>query len=259
MTGWPLILMFHRVVDRVDAPDPSGNTITAAVFESQLTWLLSRRYRCVPLAAIAASADDQEEYGGLPDRAFAITFDDGYQDNHQVAWPILRRLVLPATVFLATDSIGGVNEFDRGLDHYPIPMLREPEIREMHASGIEFGSHTCSHPDDLTTLPRAEVVRELAESKRRIESLLQAECISFSYPHGKHNARVESATEQAGYSCACGAVGTRFDRYALSRLDAARWTGATLRFGVMERDVKWRARRTRLFGTLSRRSLNAKR
>ena len=253
MKRWPLILMYHRVVERMDTHDPSGNTITAAAFESQLLWLMSQGYRCVPLAAIAASADDGEQGGSLPDRTFAITFDDGYRDNHQVAWPILRRHVLPATVFLATDCIGGVNEFDRRPGPYPLSMLSQDEIREMHAAGNEFGSHTCSHPDNLTTLPRASLERELSESRRRIESILDAPCASFSYPHGKHNARIEAAVKDSGYGYACGAVGTRLDRYALSRLDAARWSGAALRIGLMERDVKWRARRTALIGALAAR------
>ena len=239
--------MYHRVVDRLDAPDPTGNSITAGAFESQLRWFLRRRYTCIPLPAIAAAESS------LPDRAFAITFDDGYRDNYEVAWPILRRCGLAATIFLVTDCIGRVNEFDRGVGPYPVPMLGDSQIREMHAAGIDFGSHTCSHPDDLTALSGATLTHELVDSKRTIESMLDATCTAFCYPHGKQDAAVEAAVKNAGYAVATGAVGTRLTRYGLSRLDAARWTGATLRVGLMEREVKWRVRQTPLLGALATR------
>ena len=246
MKRWPSILMYHRLVARLDAPDPTGNSISAAAFESQLQWLLGRRYACLPLAAIAAG-------GSLPNRAFAITFDDGYRDNYEVAWPILRRFGLTATVFLVTDCIGGVNEFDRGLGPYPVPMLTPSQIRDMHAGGIDFGSHTCSHPADLTALSGEALNHELGDSRRTIESLLGASCTAFCYPHGKHDATVEAAVEDAGYALATGAVGTLLARYGLSRVDAARWSGATLRLGLIEREFKWRVRRTPLIGALAAR------
>lgn len=239
MRRWPVVLMYHRVVNRIDRPDPAGNCISVAALESQVRWLISRRYRCMTLSAIAGAGVN------LPERAFAITFDDGYRDNYEVAWPMLRRLGLQATVFLVTDSIGGANEFDRAVGPYPLPMLGATEIREMQAGGIEFGSHSASHPDDLGALPPAELEGELFRSKRAVESITGVPCRGFAYPHGKHDRRVEAAVELAGYEYACAAVGTRLDRFALGRLDAARWTGALLPVGVLERNVKWMARTTR--------------
>ncbi|KFG68482.1 polysaccharide deacetylase family protein [Microvirga sp. BSC39] len=42
----------------------------------------------------------------LPRRAVLVTFDDGYRDNGDVAWPIMRSLQIPGVIFLATDHIG---------------------------------------------------------------------------------------------------------------------------------------------------------
>lgn len=243
-----MILMYHRVVERIESPDPTGNSITARAFERQLQWLLSRRYQCVPLAAMAAMGEHSHRETSHTDRVFAITFDDGYRDNYLVAWPILRTFGLTATIFLVTDCIGGVNEFDRHISPIPVEMLTAPDIRQMHAEGIEFGSHTCSHPADLTRLPTPALEHELVESKRAIESMLDKPCTAFSYPHGKLNKNVEAAVQYSTYELACGAVGTRVDRFALSRLDAARWIGAAFTIGLMERELKWRARRTGLIG-----------
>ena len=240
----PVILMLHRVVERMDAPDLTGNSITATAFDSQLAWLISRGYSCVSLAAIADAIEENDRGGPQSDRMFSITFDDGYRDNHDVAWPILRRHGLKATVFLVTELIGGVNEFDRGRGPYPVRMLDERQIREMHASGIEIGSHTCTHPDDLTQVAEDSRRRELAASRSAIESILDAPCKAFSYPHGKSDHAVELAVERAGYTLACRASGTGLTRFGLSRMDAARWTGARFGIGLAIRDLKLRVRGT---------------
>lgn len=253
MRPFPLILMYHRVVERLESRDPTGNTISVKDFEGQLRWLLSRRFSCVPLARIAAATADVERGRALPDRPFAITFDDGYRDNHRVAWPVLRGLGLTATVFVVTDCIGGANEFDREAGSYPVQMLTADEISEMNEGGIEFGSHTRTHPDDLTALPAGALEKELVDSRMAIEAMLRRRCVAFCYPHGRLNAGVEAAVEKAGYEYACAAVGTRVDRFALSRLDAARWRGGSIGIGVIEREMKWRARRAGLFAATAQR------
>ena len=244
--------MYHRVVPKLAQPDPTGNCISADAFESQLRWLANRGYTCLPLSAIAGAPDLDEHLDSLPTRAFAITFDDGYTDTYDCAWPILRRYGFTATVFLVTDWIGGFNEFDRSLGLDPVPLLAEAQVREMHAAGIDFGSHTCSHPDDLTLLTEPALSHELVDSKRALESLLDAPCYDFCYPHGKQNASVEAAVEKAGYLLACGAVGTRLTRFCLNRVEATRWTGRRLVLGLMERDVKWRLRNRLLEPRLQR-------
>jgi peptidoglycan/xylan/chitin deacetylase (PgdA/CDA1 family) len=94
------ILIFHRVVPRPDllAPDePDGVT-----FEAQMRWVRDW-FNVLPLSR----AVDALYAGGLPSRALAITFDDGYADNEELAAPILQRLGLPATFFVSTGFLGG--------------------------------------------------------------------------------------------------------------------------------------------------------
>jgi peptidoglycan/xylan/chitin deacetylase (PgdA/CDA1 family) len=240
MSRWLPILMYHRVVPKLDGPDPSGNCITIHDFEEQLRWLSGHGYTCLPVATIAGAVA-VEKADTLPAHSFAITLDDGYRDNYEYAWPILRRYGFTATIFLVTDHIGGVNEFDHGLGTRPVRMLTQKQIRQMHATGIDFGSHTCSHPD-LTLLTETAVNRELVDSKCAVESLVQARCYDFCYPYGKRSFAVEAAVERTGYSLACGTVGTRLAPFWLSRVDAARWTGRKFVAGLLERDLKWRVR-----------------
>lgn len=94
------ILIFHQVLPEPDPLRPG--TPDAQAFARQLDWLASV-YRVLPLA----EAVDRLRDGSLPRRAAAITFDDGYADNLDVAAPILRARGLPATFFLTTAWLDG--------------------------------------------------------------------------------------------------------------------------------------------------------
>jgi peptidoglycan/xylan/chitin deacetylase (PgdA/CDA1 family) len=94
-----LVFMFHGVAEE---PSPYRFAVARAAFEG-FCEALAEGYDVLPLAEL----EDRRRAGSLPARAVAITFDDGYADNHDVAWPILRRLGLPATVFVTTGAVGG--------------------------------------------------------------------------------------------------------------------------------------------------------
>lgn len=94
------ILIFHRVLRERDPLFPSE--VTAAEFDAICSWLRDW-FDVLPLGdAVARLRQDR-----LPARALAITFDDGYADNHDVALPILQRHGLSATFFVATRFLDG--------------------------------------------------------------------------------------------------------------------------------------------------------
>lgn len=99
------ILIFHRVLRAPDALLPE--LWPAAVFEDRMRWL-RRAFNVLPLA----EAVDRLTAGRLPARAAAITFDDGYRDNVEVAAPMLARLGLPATFFIADGYLDGGRMFN---------------------------------------------------------------------------------------------------------------------------------------------------
>jgi len=94
----PVILMYHRVAE--ESFDPWGTTVTPARFAEQLAWMICDR-KILPLAEFAARKTE----GNLPDNAVALTFDDGYSCNAEVAAPMLERFRAPATFFLTVDAI----------------------------------------------------------------------------------------------------------------------------------------------------------
>jgi len=94
------ILIFHRVTPKPDAMFPSE--VDAEAFDRTCTWI-RRWFNVLPLDL----AIERLRHGDLPSRALAITFDDGYADNHDVALPILQRHGLTATFFIATGFLDG--------------------------------------------------------------------------------------------------------------------------------------------------------
>lgn len=92
------ILAYHRVNDQ---QDPFFGGTPVKVFRRQMA-LLAEHFRVYPLQELVCRATA----GDVPPRAVAITFDDGYKDNYEVAFPILKEFNVPATIFLTTGVIG---------------------------------------------------------------------------------------------------------------------------------------------------------
>lgn len=94
------ILTYHRVLPKADSLRPGCMPVD--VFASHMR-VLSRFFNVLPLADAVQRLRDKS----LPARAVCITFDDGYADNHELAWPVLHELGLPWTIFVATDYLDG--------------------------------------------------------------------------------------------------------------------------------------------------------
>ena len=105
-----VILTYHRVLEKwepaLDCSQP-GMVVTVPTFEHHLEFL-RRDFAIVPLGALL-DGETVRRPAGRP--RCVITFDDGWRDNYELAFPILRRLGIPATVFLTTDFIGSDRAF----------------------------------------------------------------------------------------------------------------------------------------------------
>jgi peptidoglycan/xylan/chitin deacetylase (PgdA/CDA1 family) len=131
------ILMFHRVHEQPDTLFP--NQMHAAVFHERMRWIRNW-FNVLPLDhATAALAR-----GSLPERALAITFDDGYADNCTVALPILRDFDLHATFFVSTAFIDG----GRMWNDTVIEAVRGAAGNEVNLSSVGLGVHRVATADD---------------------------------------------------------------------------------------------------------------
>lgn len=191
-----LVLCYHAVGDDW----PSELSVETAMFERQVRHLLERGYTPKTFsAAVRAPAP----------RTLAITFDDAYVSVLDRAFPVLRALGAPATVFAPVDHVGTGRPMSwEGIAHWsPGPHAEElvcmdwEQLALLQESGWEVGSHTCSHPH-LPRLPDAALADELTRSRERIEERLRRPCESVAYPYGDVDHRVVRAAAAAGYTCA---------------------------------------------------------
>ncbi len=215
--------MYHSISETAGA-----TSIAPAVFRAQMEALAESGCAVVPLGAVADALDGGDP---LPDRAVAITFDDGYLDFAEHAAPVLRELGFTATVFLPAARIGGHEDWTGGLRSAPRDLMSWDHVRGLAAEGFTFGGHSLSHPD-LTTLDAEALEREVAESAARIEEEVGAAPDLFAPPYGATNGRVRAAVARH-YRLAVGVrldrMTMRDDRYDLPRIemyyfrDATRW------------------------------------
>ena len=99
-----LVLLYHRIADLPS--DPQRLAVSVRHFAEQLEFI-SRRCHPMSLSSFA----DAARRGSLPERAVAVTFDDGYADNLERAKPLLEHHEVSATVFLTTSYLSGRREF----------------------------------------------------------------------------------------------------------------------------------------------------
>lgn len=232
MAGRTLILAYHNIVPSgVEAVGDLSLHLPRQTFARQLE-ILSRTHEVVPLSAVLG-----EPAGSSRPRA-VITFDDATEGALTAGVEELARYGFPATIFVPPAFVDGGSFWwdcvmgpgggapDEALRQHALGGLRGDDslvreravtegwgIREvpshqkcgteaqMHAAarqGIEFGSHTWSHPN-LTTLSDADLARELSQPLSWLERLPTA-VPWLAYPYGLYDDRVANAARAAGYA-----------------------------------------------------------
>jgi peptidoglycan/xylan/chitin deacetylase (PgdA/CDA1 family) len=178
--------MYHYVRE-VDADeDPLGYnlSVTPELFEAHLEWLDENNYTPIRMDTLAECLRGLQR---CPRNPVVLTFDDGYEDAATVALPVLEDYGFTATFYIVTEFVGK-----------PGYMTWE-QVRLLHESGMEIGSHTINHPD-LTARSPEEAYQEIAVSQAIITKHLQEPVRSFSYPIGSYTPLVASLVRDAGYT-----------------------------------------------------------
>ena len=249
------VLLYHQIAHVPRERDPSGLATPPERFEQQMAYLAKGGYRCLSLRE---AAHVLQTGAPQPDKAFVITFDDGFRDIYGAAWPILERFGFTATVFLVAGQCGGVSDWAGQRGRYAAPLLSWEEVRELNRAGLTFGGHTLIHPN-LTELPDERVWQEVQGSKVMIEDLLEAEVDLFSYPYGQSDARVRRIVAESGYVAACGVDRSAWGRFNLWRTqcgaDDKGWSFALKARGWQQRFIGLRESPTGAFLRRSKREV----
>jgi len=195
----PRILMYHMVRDHIDGAKFNKLRVKPTEFEKQIAWMKSEGFHFVTMHEL------QENWGQHPAKTVAITFDDGYLDNLENAYPVLEKYQAKATIYVVVDRHDRDWSTYKKAHHNSGELMREPklddaQVKQLADSGlIEIGSHTLTHAN-LNELDDADCLRELVDAKQQLEQLIAQPVTSFAYPFGIYSDRDVKLARQAGYS-----------------------------------------------------------
>lgn len=187
------VLMYHSVAD--DGPAALARfRLTPAAFASQMAWLRANGFHAIGSEQLEQSIANRQPFAGRP---VLITFDDGFQNFADLAWPTLRANDLTAEVFLVTDLVGESAQWDAHSG--PPPQLMDAAtVRRLSAEGAFFGSHMATHRA-IDGLSSSDLAAELLRSRMYIERWTGRPTAAFAAPFSVTDRRLGRLAKECGY------------------------------------------------------------
>lgn len=168
------ILCYHGVLD--EAWGDKSIFTKVDEFEAQMKYLDEQGYTSLFVSEIA----EANKY----EKPIIITFDDGYKDVYENAFPILKKYNIKADLYVITAYLDGEV-------YLTTDMLKELAESPL----IEIGSHTVNHAV-LTKKNNEEIIKQLSESKRILEEITKTKVETIAYPTGAYNDNVINLTKE---------------------------------------------------------------
>ncbi len=187
------VLLYHRIINKAMRIGKHKIYVWEKDFEKQMRYLKKNEFQTVTFIDIQKNPS-MDFY-----KKIILTFDDGYTDNYELMFPILKKYGFKAVIYLITrtdHNAWGVLEKEPRVN-----LMTASQIKEMSDYGIEIGGHTQQHLD-LSKCSKEELVREIKGCKDDVEQLINKKVISFAYPFGGVNENVKRITQKAGYQYA---------------------------------------------------------
>lgn len=211
------ILLYHSVIPKLEEEHSRSMVVSEVNFEKDLKYLKENGYETISLEQM------EDYYLGeeiqLPEKPIVITFDDGYLNNYEYAYPLLRKYDTKAVIYLIGWSVGRDTFIDS--DKEITPHFNWEQAREMYESGlIQFGSHTFDlhneqgfsygygkevgfglaiMDDESDEEYKTRVEEDLKKSKIMIEEEIGQEVTSIAYPYGEYNKTLIDMLEELGF------------------------------------------------------------
>jgi peptidoglycan/xylan/chitin deacetylase (PgdA/CDA1 family) len=179
------ILLYHNV-------DGSGPfSVSLKTLRSHLNYLKKNSVTVITLEQLITMQKNGEK---PPSKSCVITVDDGYESAYSKLFPLVKEYDYPMTLFVYTDFI-----FSRSTK-----LMTWEKLREMDQNGFDIQNHTISHPDLVKLLEggneeRNRLYRELALSKKILETRLGKKIKYIAYPYGSYNEELNSISKKIGY------------------------------------------------------------
>jgi len=187
-----IVLAYHHIKDEKRC---TGTTVCRDQFQAQLNYLRDNGYQIIALDQLAQNMRDNVRSGP---KTVVITFDDGWKSTYDLAYPLLLRRGIPATLFIYSDFINARAG------------LTWAQLKEMSDSGImDIQSHSKSHANLPKTLrthdgddKKAILAQELDQPAVKIEQKLGHRPYAIAYPYGASDGNVVSYLKRSDYDMA---------------------------------------------------------
>jgi peptidoglycan/xylan/chitin deacetylase (PgdA/CDA1 family)/GT2 family glycosyltransferase len=201
LTSRTAILLYHAFARPGERA--SRFVITARRFALHLRVL---RFLGCSILSLREYIDLLRTYQLPPRRTVVVTIDDGYADTMEIAVPILRRLGVPATLFIVTGKMGAANDWTADGPLKGRKLLSARTLKQLADEGLAIGSHTRTHPS-FSGLSAADVRDEIASSRDDLQTLLGRHVDVLAYPYGDWNDGIVQLAAESGYLACCTAEG----------------------------------------------------
>ena len=166
------VLMYHKI----DLTVRDMLTVSMAQFESHLKYLQEFGYQSITTKELL---DFWENKTILPKNPVLITFDDGYVNNLELAYPLLQKYNMTATIFLPTFYLGGTSSwYEGGAD-----LMNYEQLKSMNSKVIEFGLHSHKHPN-FKHLALEQMREELLTNQQILTQNSINYTPTLAYPYG---------------------------------------------------------------------------
>lgn len=193
------VLMYHGVADEGPAA-LARFRLTPAAFASQMAWLRANGFHAISSEQLEQFIANRQPFAGRP---VLITFDDGFQNFADHAWPILRANDLTAEVFLVTDLVGESAKWDADSGP-PTQLMDAGTVRRLAGEGAFFGSHLATHRA-IDGLSSSALAAELLRSRMFIERWAGRPTTAFTAPFSVTDGRLGRLARECGYRVGFGA------------------------------------------------------
>lgn len=206
------ILMYHAI-GRGTGP----TFVDPATFKMQMELIVESGAAVVSLDEIVAWRAGAKTF---PGRAIALTFDDGFADFADTAYPIIAANAFPAAVFLPTERIGSVADWP-GASRPHRPLLSWTAVRALAEVGIDFGGHGATHCPLVDVHP-IRLQNEIEGVRKRIEDETGRSALHFAPPFGRADLAAKAMIART-FASSCGTrlapLDLRCDLHDLPRIE----------------------------------------
>lgn len=177
------VLMYHMIGNLKD----NAAVMTAENLKWQMKYLKDNGYHPITMQELH---DYVKKGAPLPEKPVCITFDDGYEDNYTIVYPLMKEYGFPWTIFVITGSVGQPNR------------VTWDQLSEMADSQtVTISNHTVTHPR-LHNLPREEAKAEIEGAQKALKEHLGIDNHWIAYPYGDYDEEVDKMAKAAGIDIA---------------------------------------------------------